>query len=94
MWVLTAGTAGEAAVMVEAPHSLAGLVGSIHCLVTFITHSCEDITNKNTGSDDGLKSNSHTGLQSRIRFHHAVGAKGSILLPMWALSKASDYVTG
>ena len=35
MFVLTTGTAGEATVMVEATHSLAGLVGSVHCLVTF-----------------------------------------------------------
>lgn len=33
VYVLTTGTAGEAAVMVEATHSLAGLAGSIHCLV-------------------------------------------------------------
>lgn len=31
--VLTTGAAGEAAVMVEATHSLTGLVGSIHRLV-------------------------------------------------------------
>lgn len=34
MCVLTAGATGEAAVVVEATHSLAGLVGSINCLVT------------------------------------------------------------
>lgn len=39
MYVLTTGTAGEAAVMVEATHSLAGLVGSIHRLVAFNTDS-------------------------------------------------------
>lgn len=39
MCVLTAGTAGEAAVMVEATHGLAGLVGAIHCLVTLNTNS-------------------------------------------------------
>ncbi len=33
VYVLTTGAAGEAAVVVEASHSLAGLVGSIHCLV-------------------------------------------------------------
>lgn len=40
VFVLTAGTAGEAAVVVEAPHSLAGLVGSIHCLVALHARSC------------------------------------------------------
>lgn len=35
MCVLTTGAAGEAAVVVEATHSLAGLVGSIDCLVAF-----------------------------------------------------------
>lgn len=33
MYILTTGAAGEAAVVVEATHSLAGLVGSIHRLV-------------------------------------------------------------
>lgn len=33
MCALTTGAAGEAAVVVEASHSLAGLVGSVHRLV-------------------------------------------------------------
>lgn len=39
VYELTTGTAGEAAVMVEATHSLAGLVGSIHRLVALHTDS-------------------------------------------------------
>lgn len=35
----TTSTTGEAAVMVEASHSLAGLAGSIHCLITLDTGS-------------------------------------------------------
>lgn len=35
--LLTAGAAGEAAVMVEASHSLAGLAGPMHRLVAFNT---------------------------------------------------------
>lgn len=34
MCVLTTGAASEAVVMVEAAHSLAGLIGSMHCLIT------------------------------------------------------------
>lgn len=45
--VRTASTAGEAAVMVETTHSLAGLVGSIHFLVTLNTDSW-DKTKNNT----------------------------------------------
>lgn len=43
--ILTTGTTGEAVVMVEATHSLAGLVGSIHCLVTLNTDSCNTTQN-------------------------------------------------
>lgn len=39
VYVLTAGAAGEAAVMVEAAHSLAGLAGSVHRLVALNTDS-------------------------------------------------------
>ena len=35
---LTAGAAAEAAVVVEVSHGLAGLVGSVHGLVTLHTH--------------------------------------------------------
>lgn len=35
--VLTTGAASEAVVMVEATHSLAGLIGSMHCLITLHT---------------------------------------------------------
>lgn len=51
--VLTTGTTDETAVMVEAAHSLAGLVGSIHCLITLNTDSCnttQNITSQKSNS--------------------------------------------
>ena len=57
MYVLTAGAAGEAAVVVEASHSLAGLAGSVHRLVALNTDSWN--TTQHTTKSDMLHEDTH-----------------------------------
>lgn len=58
MFLLTAGAAGKAVVMVEATHSLAGLVGSIHGFVALNADSW-NTTQQMKKSDEDILISGH-----------------------------------
>lgn len=82
-FVLTTGTAGEAAVMVEATHSLAGLIGSVHCLITLHAQPCnitqqEDAHLSNTAHRHKISNTSQSDLIQfpRIKLLHPCLERG------------------